>query len=152
MDYAVRTKEILNNVSYVTIATASVDAEPWNTPVLAVFDDTYTMYWTSLSDTRHSKNIRENSRVHLSVYEPAVCERDGVYIQATAEELLNEEEVSRAAALLYAKKGKEPRAAKEFLGESNRRMYKAVPQRFWISLDAEVQINPATSKHEITLV
>ncbi len=146
-------KEILAAIRYVTISSASRDAEPWGTPVLAAFDDTYTCYWTSLNTTQHSKNIIENPRVHLTCFDSTAApgECGGVYIQAHATEMTDPVEITRAVQLLYARKNKPARDASEFLGDSPKRMYKAVPQKTWISLDADVKKDPLTAKREIVL-
>lgn len=147
-----RAREILSRVSYVTIATASSAAEPWSTPVLAALDDSFNVYWTSLSDTQHSQNLKENQRAYISVYDPAICGKDSVQMQGMAAELSDLGDIERAAALLYEKKGKDPRSVDEFIGQSARRMYRFTPSRFWISLDADAKIDPATAKKEIHLV
>ncbi len=148
-----KAKEILANIRYVTIASASSAAEPWGTPALAVFDDQYNCYWTSLHNTQHSKNIQENPRVYLTCFDSTVlpAEGGGVYIQAQAAEMTDPAEITKAAELLYARKNKPVRQAEEFLGDSLKRMYKATPQKFWINLDVDVKNDPMNSKKEINL-
>ena len=148
-----RAKEILSNIRYVTIATASKEAEPWGTPVLAVFDEQYNCYWTSLSNTQHSKNIQENPRVYLTCFDSTVLPGNGggVYIKARAEEMTIPVDIARAAELLYARKNKEVRKADEFLGDSLKRMYKATPENFCINLDVDVKDDPMRVKKEIIL-
>jgi uncharacterized protein YhbP (UPF0306 family) len=146
-------KEILANIRYVTISSASSKAEPWGTPVLTVFDDQYNCYWTSLNNTQHSKNIQENTRVYITCFDSTVVpgEGGGVYIQAHAMEMTDSTEIAHAAELLYARKNKPVREAEEFLGGSLKRMYKAVPQKCWISLDIDVKNDPMRAKKEISL-
>lgn len=153
IDRAAKAKEILSKIRYVTIASASNEAEPWGTPVLAVFDDQYNCFWTSLNNTQHSKNIQENARVYLTCFDSTVLpgEGGGVYVQARAEEMIDPIEIAQAAELLYLRKNKEVRKAGEFLGDSLKRMYKATPQKFWINLDVDVKNDPMRAKKEITL-
>ena len=153
IDRIAKAKEILANIRYVTIASASSEAEPWSTPVLAVFDDQYSCYWTSLNNTQHSKNIQENGRVYLTCFDSTVLpgEGGGVYMQALAEEMTDPTEINRAAELLYTRKGKPVRKAEEFLGDSLKRMYKATPQKFWINLDVDVKNDLMRAKKEIIL-
>lgn len=154
IDRVAKAKEILSNIRYVTIASASSDAEPWGTPVLAVFDEHYNCYWTSLNNTQHSRNIRENPRVYLTCFDSTVLPGDGggVYIQARAMEVIDPDEIAHATTLLYARKNKPTREAGEFLGDSLKRMYKATPQKFWISLDIDVKNDRMRAKKEIALV
>ncbi len=151
MDRVTRAKEIVSKIVYVTIATSSKEAEPRSTPVHAAFDDLYNIFWTSFSDTQHSKNIRENPRVYISIYDEGISQGDGIYVKAKAVELSDPLEIENAVALVYGRKEKTPRNAEEFMGESMRRMYKATPEQFWVSLDEDVKKDPATSKKEISL-
>jgi nitroimidazol reductase NimA-like FMN-containing flavoprotein (pyridoxamine 5'-phosphate oxidase superfamily) len=153
IDRVTKAKEILSNIRYVTIASASSEAAPWGTPVLAVFDDQYNCYWTSLNNTQHSQNIQENPRVYLTCFDSTVLpgEGGGVYVQAQAAEMTDPVEITHAAELLYARKNKSVRKAEEFLGDSPKRMYKAIPQKFWINLDVDVKNDPMRAKKEIIL-
>jgi hypothetical protein len=154
IDRVARAKEILSKIRYITIASASNEAEPWGTPVLAAFDDRYNFYWTSLANTQHSKNIKENPRVYLTCFDSTVLPGDGggVYIKAHAIEMTDSVEISYAAGLLYERKNKPVRGAEEFLGDSLKKMYKATPQKFWVSLDVDVKNDPMRAKKEITLI
>jgi|CXWL01.1.fsa_nt_gi uncharacterized protein YhbP (UPF0306 family) len=151
IDRIAKAKEILSNIRYVTIASASGGAEPWGTPVFAVFDEQYNCYWTSLNNTQHSRNIQENSRVYLTCFDSTVLpgEGGGVYIQAHATEMSDPVEIACAVELLYARKNKPIRKEEEFLGDSLKRMYKASPQKCWISLDIDVRNDPMRAKKEI---
>lgn len=153
IDRVAKAKEILSNIRYVTIASASIDAEPWGTPVLAVFDDLYNCYWTSLNNAQHSKNIQENSQVYLTCFDSTVLpgEGGGVYIKAQAVEMSDPAEITKVSKLLYARKNKEVRKAEEFLSDSLKRIYKATPQKFWINLDIDVKNDPMRQKKEIVL-
>jgi uncharacterized protein YhbP (UPF0306 family) len=95
IDRIAKAKEILSEIRYVTIASASNEAEPWGTPVLGVFDEQYNFYWTSFSNTQHSKNIQENSRVYLTCFDSTSLpgEGGGVYIQAQAIEITDPLEI-----------------------------------------------------------
>ncbi len=154
IDRATKAKEILATIRYITIASASRDAEPWGTPVLAAFDDAYNCYWTSLSNTQHSQNIRENPRVYLTCFDSTVSPGGGggVYIQGYAMEISDSDEIAQAVRLLYARKNKPERTAEEFLGDSSKRMYKAVPQKAWVNLDEDVKYDPLFAKKEIRLL
>jgi nitroimidazol reductase NimA-like FMN-containing flavoprotein (pyridoxamine 5'-phosphate oxidase superfamily) len=134
--YTKRTKEILSAIRYATIATASKDGRPWNSPVAHVHDDDLNIYWFSDKDNQHSRNVRENEDVFIVIYDSTVPEGDGegVYIEAKAIELNNADEIQFARKL---KKGPDyNHPADNFLGDATRRVYKAIPQRIWMN-DAE---------------
>lgn len=154
IDRVARAKEIFSNIRYITISSASVEGEPWGTPVLAAFDEQYNFYWTSLNNTRHSKNIEENSKVYLTCFDSTVLpgEGGGVYVKAQASEITDLVEIERAMELVYARKNKPNRGVEEFQGDSIKRMYKAIPEKFWISLDIDVKNDPMNHKKEITLL
>jgi nitroimidazol reductase NimA-like FMN-containing flavoprotein (pyridoxamine 5'-phosphate oxidase superfamily) len=154
MDRVARAKEILERIRYITLATASVDAEPWSTPVTAAYDEQYNFYWTSMAATQHSQNIRANSRIYFSVFDSNAPLGAGgaVYVKAQATELTDPAEIEKAVAVLYVRKNKPARQPEEFLGESPKRMYKAVPEKVWVNLDEEVRIDPINARKEIALV
>jgi len=154
MDRAQKAREIIANIRYVTIATASKNGMPWNTPVFSAFDETYNFYWTSWHGTQHSQNIVENENIFIAVYDSTVPEGagEGVYIKAKAYELADQGEITRAASYLYGRKNKAPRAASEFVGESPRRMYKAVVEKCWVNLDVDVKGSFIDTRREVLLI
>ncbi len=131
-----RAKEILSTIRYATIATASKDGKPWNTPVAHTFDEELNIYWVSDRENRHSRNVRENENVAIVIYSsmvPAGSEW-GVYFEATATELNDPKEI---LAMRRIKKGPDYQAEPgEFTGDAVRRVYKAVPSAAWMN-DAE---------------
>ncbi len=135
--HAHRAKEILEKVIYATIATASKDGKPWNSPVRYVYDSELNIYWFSDKENQHSKNVRENENVFIVIYDSTVPEGDGegVYIQAKAYELSNPAEIRAARRI---KKGPYLDAPDDFMGNAIRRVYKAVPEKVWMN-DAEVK-------------
>jgi hypothetical protein len=75
-----------------------------------------------------------------------------VYIQAKAEELTDVMEIAHASAILYQRKGKDPRRVVEFTGESSRRIYKAVLEKAWVNLDVDAKNDFIDTRREVTLV
>lgn len=150
-----KAKQILQKISYITIATATRDGMPWNSPVYSAFDDDYTFYWASDKNGQHSKNIQENLNVFLVVYDSTVPEGtgEGVYIQAKAYALTEENEILHALEVLDKRVGKtKERNASEFLGEYPRRVYKAVPEKFWMNSDGDVNGNYIDIRIEVQLL
>lgn len=149
-------KEIIEKILYITIATASPDGQPWNSPVYSAYDDTYNFYWASWKENVHSKNIGLNDKVFLSIYDSTAPEGTGrgVYVQARAQELADTQEIKEALALLYSRKHQDPakRAPEEFLGEFPRRIYKAIPKKMWINSEDTVQGNFIDTRAEVNLI
>lgn len=130
-----RAKEILEKIIYATIATATKEGKPHNSPVRHVYDSDLNIYWFSDKEGVHSKNVRENEDVYIVIYDSTVSEGDGegVYIEAKAYELTDPHEINRVRRI---KKGEKFGGdADDFLGDAVRRVYKAVPQRAWMNDD-----------------
>src|SRR6187551_3580918 len=76
---------IVRSLLYVTVATTSSVGEPWNSPVYSAYDDRGNFYWTSSPLAQHSRNIDQNGRAFLAIYDSMVPagKGEGVYIEAT---------------------------------------------------------------------
>lgn len=138
-----KAQTIIDNISYITVATVDENGQPWNTPVAGFhFDNESVLYWASWQDNQHSKNIRANGRVFIVIYDstPPNQPTQGVYIQAEAYEL-NEEQEVMAAALVFKDDPYNPSDGKQYLGNKPRRIYKAVPQKIWLNSDSKVDDN-----------
>lgn len=132
-----RTAEIIQKIIYITIASVSKDGQPWNSPVYSAFDKDLNFYWSSDKESVHSKNIRENRKVFLIIYDSTMAEGtgEGVYIQAEAFEITNKGELEIARATTQKRKGKKVYNGEtiKFTGNNIRRIYKAVPNRVWMN-------------------
>ena len=126
-------KAILSELLYITLATVGSDGLPWNTPVFAAFDEAYHFFWVSASEVRHSQNIRATHRVAIVVYDSTAPagEGRGVYIEATADEVNEEQEITHALHALERRGWKKP--LEEVMGASIHRVYQAIPEQMWIS-------------------
>jgi hypothetical protein len=137
-------RDILNSVSYITVATITQDGQPWNTPVASFhFDKEYILYWASWQDNQHSKNIRANGKVFIVVYDSTPADgkpTQGVYIQAEATELGDTSEVMRVA-LVFKDDPYNPSDGAQYLGDYPRRIYMATPKRIWVNSDDSVAGN-----------
>ncbi len=153
MDRSQRAQEILKRSPIATLATVADDGQPRSTPVTAAWDDNYNCYWTSFSDTEHSKNIRVNPSIFISLFDAQdeLLKASGIYVKARAIELSEESEIDAAATYVYSSKGKPVPSTNEFIGGSPKRIYKATPERMWVSLREDFEIDPKTSRKEITL-
>lgn len=134
-----RAAEIINKIMYMTIASVSDEGQPWNSPVYSGFDDNLNFYWSSDKDSQHSQNIRANGKVFIVIYDSTTeaGSGEGVYIQAEAKELDEDEEIVVARRTTQARKRQldemtddEP---EKFKGDSIRRAYKATPQKIWVN-------------------
>ncbi len=148
-----KAEAIISKIIYLTLATVSADGRPWNTPVYTAFDARYNFYWTSSPAAQHSKNIKVNPEVAIVIYDSSATEGtgEGVYIQAVASEVTDPAEIRKAIEFMYSRKNKPPRAVKDFLGESPRRIYKAAPKKFWMNRLEKISGFLVDSREEIEL-
>lgn len=155
MNANVKAKNIIEKIIYINIATSSKDGVPWNTPVYSAYDNDYNFFWASDQNGQHSKNIRENNQVFLTIYDSTVPEGtgEGVYIQGKAYELSDEQEIKKVLTILYRRKNQDPEKRKpsEFLGDYPRRVYKAVAEKVWVNGEGEVNGNYIDTRVEVKL-
>jgi len=147
-------KRIIEKILYITIATVNKNGQPWNSPVFSAFDKNLNFFWASDQNGQHSKNIRENNKVFIVVYDSTVPEGtgEGVYFKATAYELTDEKEILEALEVLDKRVGKiKERSASEFLGDFPRRVYKAVVEKVWVNADGEINGNYVDTRLEVNL-
>lgn len=151
-----KAKDIISKITHITIATSDTTGQPWNSPVYGAYDEHYNFYWTSWKESQHSINIRENNKIFLVIYDSTVPEDNhifkGVYIQAKAYELTNEEEIESAREYITKRRDKpsnHPPA--EFFGNFPRRVYKAVPEKLWLNNTGNLEGNFIDTRIEIDL-
>jgi len=127
-------KAIKKNI-YITLATASKDAVPWNTPLFFAYDDKYTIYWISSQNCVHSANISENENVAIVIYDSTAQEGKGfgVYMSAKASVVDGAGEIKNALKLIYKRSRRPAPQASKFMGDALRKVYKAVPNLIFVN-------------------
>jgi pyridoxine/pyridoxamine 5'-phosphate oxidase len=75
--------------SYLTLATAGADGVPWASPVWFAAHELELFVWASKPGARHSRNILENPRVALVIYDSSKAPGEGsaLYVSADAEQV-----------------------------------------------------------------
>jgi len=130
-----RAQEIVRKLIYVTVATASSDGQPWNSPVYSAYDDRGNFYWTSSPLAQHSRNIDQNGKAFLVIYDsmapPGTGE--GVYVEAAAAGLVIAEEIEEAKLNLARRTNKPVDPETERLNSGVQRIYRATPRRLWMN-------------------
>jgi hypothetical protein len=126
-------KEAFEQIKYVTVATVSGDGQPWNTVVFSAYDANGNIYWGSNVDAQHSKNIRDNGKVFLLIYNSTVAAGTGVdiYIKATCTELDDPAEIKFAYTLLQTRRIIPYWKLENTQGDSPVRLYKAASEQVW---------------------
>lgn len=149
-ELAERALELLNGPPYFNVATASDDGQPWNSPVWAARDGELNLYWSSWVKAVHSQNIAANPRAFLTLFDSTRKRGTNnmrcLYLQCTAAAVEDPAEAHRACALLYPG---EPVALEDFLGEGQKRVYRASPQRVWLNCLSERELTSSTVKMRV---
>ena len=113
-------------------------------------DEKYTFYWNSLTNSKHSENIRVNPNVFCVIFDSSIKE-GGVYMSGKAFEINNSEELKKVFKYYYAKRGKEPDSVDPYLEENPRRFYKFIPEKFYMNTYERINGLPVDGKIEIKL-
>jgi nitroimidazol reductase NimA-like FMN-containing flavoprotein (pyridoxamine 5'-phosphate oxidase superfamily) len=151
-----RVYNIFKKAKYINIATVTKDSQPWNTPVHAVYDETYNLFWSSWGSAQHSKNIRENNRIFITIYGSSRQADNGrqecVYIKARAKQLDDEDEIAHALHYFYGL-GDRKHLPADFMDGGVKRLYQAVPEKVWLNEVSDTQINETatTERAEVPL-
>lgn len=153
-DLLERAKEIIETVRYINIATVSPEGFPWNTPVYVEHDEGLNFYWSSWINAEHSKNIRANKNIFITLYDSTRKRGDnhrrGLYMKAIAEELNKLEDIKKALKYFKGSDGRELKAA-DFVGGSVKRLYSAKPLSLWLNDISESQVTKDTTKMRIDI-
>lgn len=146
LELAARALELLNGPPYFNVATEG-GGQPWNTPVWAARDSDLNLYWSSWVKAVHSRNIADNPRVFLTLFDSTRARGTNnmrcLYLLCTAEAVDDVAEAEKACALLYPG---EPVALEDFMGSGQKRFYRARPLQAWVNCLSERELSPSTVK------
>jgi hypothetical protein len=141
-----RAVELLNGAPYFNVAT-ECDGQPWNTPVWAARSPALHLYWSSWVKAVHSENIRRNPRTFLTLFDST--RRRGtnnlrcLYLRCTTVAVEAADEAAAAFALVYPGEAVE---LSDFLGDGQKRFYRATPVQAWLNCLSERELAPSTVK------
>lgn len=135
---------VIQTIIYATISTVDADGHPWSAPQFFAYDfDKQELYWCAARESRHAQNIGQNKHVFVTVYDSSVGpgEGEGVYIQATAKELRDQAERSRAMNLLLDRhQGAQYWSLEDVMrSDSAITLFKANVDKAWVSSGREEQ-------------
>ena len=141
-------------VPYMTLATADASGQPWNSPLFTAHDEHYNFYWTSPARAHHSQNILTNNKIFLVIFSSQAIEgaSEGVYIKARGQLVEDSNETQQALKLLAQRAGKSAEAMNQLFDGDGLRVYKAVPEQFWINITQEVGGKFIDERVEIKLI
>src|SRR5581483_3836028 len=131
---------IIKKTIYAVVATSSPSDLPWNSPVYVVYDDELNFYWASSRESRHSRNIRRNSKVSLVIFDSGASwgTGEGVFIEARAVEVEDHLEIEKACHLRSDRIPDANQPPRDFIGDMPRRIYRASPRKIWMNHGGKV--------------
>jgi len=133
-------KKIIENNFYLTLAT-SANNETWVAPLWYAVDDKYTFYFISEKASKHAVHIKTNPNVAFSIFNSQEKPEDvnGLQISGRAQEIgLTELPhclktiFSKSGADLFKLRFKDWNNPQTYLNLSKFRIYKIMPEHFWI--------------------
>ena len=140
---------IVDANSYMTLATADADGRPWATPVWFAHEGYREFFWVSDPEARHSRNIAVRGDVGIVIFDSRVAPGagSGVYLEATAAELIGDER-ERGIAVFSRRSvadGLSPWSLANVTAPARHRVYRAVAGDVYVlgDDDRRVPVNAA---------
>ena len=148
-----RAKQIIDKLSYITVASVTADGLPWNSPVFAVHDNDFNFYFGTHKESQKAKNIRSNLNVFLVIYDSTVPagSGEGVYIQAKATAITNQKDIALAHKLLWDGHEVPYWKLEEFKEPSPLMLFKVVPEKAWMNDEGRADGHYIDTRKEVTL-
>lgn len=137
-------RALLAENSYLTLATADANGVPWASPVWFAAHELDVFVWASKPGARHSRNIAENPRVALVIFDSSKPPGDGsaLYVSADAE-LVDEEAFADALAIYNGRsveRGLPKWGPSELHDPARHRLYRAVVVEAFVLDDHDERI------------
>jgi nitroimidazol reductase NimA-like FMN-containing flavoprotein (pyridoxamine 5'-phosphate oxidase superfamily) len=133
-------RALLQENSYLTLATAGGDGVPWASPVWFAARGLREFVWASKPGARHSRNISENPRVGIVVFDSGKAPGDGSALYVSAEaSLVGEDGFEEALAVYNSRQlsAWEPARLRE---PARHRLYRAVALEAFVLDDHDERI------------
>lgn len=148
-----KSKEIMEKIEYLNIASITLEGFPWNSAVYCSFDKELNFYWLSWKENQHSKNIRNNPNIFVTIYDSTVPASTGVgvYFQGKAYELTNPIDIAVGLKCVYSRSMHKIKDVMMFLTSYPRRVYKFVPEKVWINGTDDIEGNSIDIRTELDL-
>jgi general stress protein 26 len=133
-------RSIIDEIAYMTIASADADGIPWASPVWFAHDRYSEFIWISRPDTRHSQNIAARPGISIVIFDSRtpIDTGRGIYIEATAEQVTDDADVERLAAIFSEQsvaQGGSELTAEEIREPAHLRPYRASVDRAFVGVD-----------------
>lgn len=129
-------QEVIADNRFMVLASADAEGRPWASPVWFAPGPGGEFLWISRPDARHSRNVAERPELTIVIFDSSVRpdDRQALYVEARAEELVGEERdaaVARYSAHSVAD-DLPPLPVAKVSGDGPFRMYRAIASRAYV--------------------
>lgn len=108
------------------LATVDAGGNPWVVCLNLTYNEKFNIIWKSQKNTVHSGHVKYNPNVAICIFSENDPRGDfGLYINAKAREVTDEEELKRLLDIRFDRKGKPVPPVMDFLGDGTSGIYYA---------------------------
>lgn len=129
-------RAIIDTNQYLVLATAEASGRPWCTPVYYAHVRYRELYWVSLPDVAHSRNVADRPEVSIAIFDShsRIGTGQGLYMSAVAHQVADAEVDSAIAefSLRSVRHGGLVWTAADVTGDADLRLYRAAVERYWV--------------------
>jgi nitroimidazol reductase NimA-like FMN-containing flavoprotein (pyridoxamine 5'-phosphate oxidase superfamily) len=133
-------RSLVRENAYLALATAGGDGEPWVSPVWFAARGVDEFVWASKPGARHSRNISENPRVSLVVFDSSKAPGDGSALYVAAEAALVGDDGFEDALALYNSRSPGEWVPAQLREPAKHRLYRAVTLEAFVLDDHDERI------------
>lgn len=137
-------RALLEHTSFVVLATADADGNPWATPVWSASDGLDRLFWVSWAGSRHSLHIEQRPEIALTVFDSTVVPNEGAAFYATAHAWQCPEDQLDNGLRIFNRRARAQRinefGRERITGDSRLRLYVAEIAEAWV-LDQDADVD-----------
>ncbi|RSM91648.1 pyridoxamine 5'-phosphate oxidase family protein [Kibdelosporangium aridum] len=144
-------RAVLDENSYMTLATADESGVPWASPVWFATENYRELYWLSSPTTRHSKNLAVRPKLSIVVFDSTVVPgaAQAVYMTGTAAQV-PENDLEPALSVysgVSVRSGLKEFGIDSVTGAARLRLYRATVTEHYIldpdaTIDVRIEVSP----------
>jgi general stress protein 26 len=126
--------QIVRENIYCSLATASKNGEPWNSPVYYSYDHDLNLYWASSIEAMHSQFLKVNPIAFIAIYKSTAAPRTAtaLYLKGQVEIVLDGRLNDVVQQHFKRVNEKTLFTGNDYRDPSPERFYQFTPQKVWI--------------------
>lgn len=78
-------KDVIATNQYMTLGTVNENGQAWVSPVVYAYDASYNLYFMSLPDSRHGRNIGKSPSLSVAIFDSHQAFGEGIGLQILGE-------------------------------------------------------------------